>query len=176
MPESLPPSGLFVDQALINTFTDAINQLIADLGLQTLLHLPPKQTDCPNCDISGYRGRKSGRRYTSGGPEVFGQGGVCSWCEGKGFLIEHQNATYTALIENFQDDINFKDRWQARLSENEIFTTMQVVALTDIRRAESLEYFGERYRLVQGPIVVGLKDKEFVEAKWERIEQTGTTL
>ncbi len=91
--ESLPSAGRFVDNALVDLFTETIEQLIADMGRKVIIYLPPSASGCPNCFI-GFDGTSNGvydsnNPFALGGPLniPFPNGGVCPVCFKEDALI-----------------------------------------------------------------------------------------
>lgn len=65
--------------------TDALDDIITELGKDCRLYYPATMSDCPNCEYDSMAG-KSANRYTVGGPIPFEENTMCPVCAGVGEL------------------------------------------------------------------------------------------
>ena len=79
--------------------SDAIDDLIDQLGKQCTLVYPPVWTVCTNCVFDPV-GDKSANRWVSGGPIPFTDGAVCPLCDGAGKRADETTEVITMLIAN----------------------------------------------------------------------------
>jgi RNA polymerase subunit RPABC4/transcription elongation factor Spt4 len=76
--------------------SDAIDDLIDQLGKDCRLIYPDKVSDCPNCIFNPVT-QKSSNKYQSGGPFPFQDGTICPVCHGNGRLQSEQTETIKML-------------------------------------------------------------------------------
>lgn len=78
-----------LDAATKSIITDALDDLITELGKNCRLVYPPQMVSCINC-VKDPIGNKSANRWKTGGPIPFSNGMTCPMCGGEGFkAIEH---------------------------------------------------------------------------------------
>ena len=100
----LPIAGRYLTDNLKTLYSSSIQQLIADLGREVTLTLPPSTSGCPNCEFLSVAGRSIGR-YDSSNPYVgkpynipFPDGYKCPVCFPAGTVVSTENGY--SLIEN----------------------------------------------------------------------------
>lgn len=79
--------------------SEAIDDLINQLGKPCTLIYPPVWHPCENC-VYDIIGQKSSNRWISGGPIPFQDGAVCPLCGGAGKRADEVTETITMLVEN----------------------------------------------------------------------------
>ena len=81
-----------------NIASDAIDDLIDQLGKDCELIYPSLKTDCPNCIYDPITNRSTGR-YKSGGPRPFPHGTICPVCRGNGQIESTHTDTVRLLCQ-----------------------------------------------------------------------------
>lgn len=76
--------------------SNAIDDLIDQLGKDCRLLYPSVKIDCPNCIFDPTTNRSSGR-YQTDGPRPFSQGTICPVCRGNGLLDSEHTETIRML-------------------------------------------------------------------------------
>ena len=172
MPESLPPPGEFVNNALQQEFEGSIDQLLADLGYRITLYFEPSASGCPNCR-RGPDGESDGIYTDSDNPFSAGQynipfpdGSQCPVCKGSNKILTQQSQDYTALIQYNPTDIEFEDT--GREPAQVVRTKTQIVAFNDIKRTVKAKIEGEFYVLIREPVRTGLQVRSHVRAWWQK--------
>jgi len=169
--EDLPTPGFFVDNDTINLFKESMDQLIADMGQKFTLFLDPIKTNCPNCGFDARRG-KSNNVYTTSpaGPKRFKDGRICPWCKGKGQLFVEQTIQYTGILDPTKKGVDkaLEDLGMSA-TENAIRTITVFESFQEIKDASSASIRGEQFKLLAGPVILGLRDDQFVDTIWQKI-------
>jgi hypothetical protein len=172
MAESLPPAGAFVDDNLVNLFTETIEQLMADLGRAVTLRLPPLTLDCPNCGWDHIHQRSS-NIYTPNASGVtldksFPPGQRCPVCKGQGKLQFKRDTTYTALIGKNPRDDEFDYAAHGLVPSNVVRTKTVGTSFSDMEITQFIIIDDVEYEKVTFPIKTGLRDLNFVKVFWKR--------
>lgn len=166
--EVLPSSGLYIDQALVDTYRESIEQLVSDLGRKVNLHLPPQQIDCANCEYNSVT-KRSNNRYTpnaSGFNTSFPLGGTCPVCLGAGTLPIYRNFIYTALVRRTPNDLNYEFYGVDPTTVLRLKTVLSTYQ--DLVDAEFVVLDGQKYIKLAEPVLTGLRDNAFVVSFWHR--------
>jgi hypothetical protein len=79
-----------------SVITQALDDLITELGKPCRLEYPPKWAPCVNC-VYDPIGNKSSNRWLSGGPMQFPNGQTCPMCNGVGQLATAVTEVITFL-------------------------------------------------------------------------------
>lgn len=166
--ENLPAPGNFVDTALKNLFDSEMRKLLADVGQPLVLHMPPETTQCPNCVYDRRRNRSAGI-YTPGGPKPFERGQACPFCKSKGLLFTHRKENFTAILDPTKKTIEEKAQELGfRATENAIRSITVIETFQDIKDARLATIGNESYRLLAGPVKIGLGAEQFVDTIWDK--------
>ena len=101
------PFDNFITNDLVETYQNAIDAMLANMGKDVLVMGPATSSDCPNCNYSPLT-KRSGGIYNSGNPntlggplhKIFVNGTTCGVCRGRGRLsFDPQTVTMKCLIE-----------------------------------------------------------------------------
>ena len=111
--QNLPVAGKYVDDSLVTLYGTTIDQLIADMGRNITLYLPPTASGCPNCKIGfdgSSQGTTDGSNPFTGEPynRPFPTGGLCPVCQGTHQILTTNTATYKVLIQREPKDLNWQ--------------------------------------------------------------------
>jgi hypothetical protein len=174
--ESLPTPGLFVDADILSLYQENVDQVIADLGRQITIYLPPSTSGCPNC-FAGFDGASNGEYdNTNSNPingglhKPFPDGGVCPVCKGSHKIFTTRTAQYTATIGRDTKDIFF-DQSGKQIEPQNVYRTKTVLAsFEDIKNSTKMRIDGETCIRIRDPIKTGLQELRYVNAWWQRID------
>lgn len=175
MAESLPSSPLYVTSSLRSLFKSTLEQLMTDLGQTVTLYMPSTPSGCPNCKDSfdgGSLGEyDNANPFTAGGQynKQFPTGGICPVCQNTNKIwLSPKTVNYTALITRRPKDIDYDE---IGASPEHVFKTKTVgTSYEDIFGAEKAKIETFMCVRLQEPIKTGLKDRNFVQAYWKKIE------
>lgn len=169
-----PEASIQISDELISIYQSRIDAIINQLGKSVLLEYTPVRTPCINCEYEMIRGRSRGI-YKIGGPRPFARGRQCSYCKGRGFLETSVQKCIRCLIQwNPQDAKRYgisvsdhKDivRFKTYLYNfDELKRASFAIANYDIMSMVKL-----KVRLIQEPILVGLRESRYCISFWEMI-------
>jgi hypothetical protein len=172
MAENLPAAGAFVDNNLVNLFTDTIEQLMADLGRAITLRLPALTLDCPNCGWDHIH-QRSNNIYTANASgttlnKSFPPGQRCPVCRGAGKLQFKRDTTYTALIGKNPNAEEFDYTAYGLVPDIVVRTKTVGTSFSDMEIAQFAIIDGDEYERVTFPQKTGLRDLNFVKVYWKR--------
>ena len=164
-----------LDSSIVTIASQAIDDLINQLGKACLLLYPPRAQACNNC-IPDPVGRKSSNHWLSGGPMQFPDGSMCPLCNGVGQLMQQHTETITLLCAWEPSKFFVKLPASVQLPAGSIQTKGFMVDLPRVLKArsviiETLIQPIQRYRfdLVGEPVDPGniVQGRYFV-ANWKR--------
>lgn len=170
--QDLPPSGRFLNDALVNLFQSSLKQLISDLGRTVTFVLTPLRLDCPNCgwDFSLNRSNNIHTSNASGVifNKLFPTGGRCPVCKGRGKLDFQRSSVHKSLIgfgpapEEFDYEVfGLKPTEVVRLKNG-------LGIVNDLDKAQFAKIDGIEYEKIAFPRKTGLRDLAFVITYWKR--------
>ncbi len=87
-----------LDADVKGIITDALDDLISELGKDCRIVYPPKMVLCANC-VSDPIGHKPSNRWKTGGPTQFSLGSLCPMCNGDGRRAEEVTEILRFLCE-----------------------------------------------------------------------------
>lgn len=175
--EQLPLKGLYIDDALVDLFTETIQQLISDMGRKIDIYLPPTASGCPNCKL-GPDGTSQGI-YISSNPfmldgqynKPFPTGSICSVCKGTHTIKTIRKVQYTALISRAPRELRFGATGKEFDINNMFLTKTVKESFDDIKNAEKAVIDGNTVVPVRDIIRTGLRDLNFVRMFWQKIDK-----
>jgi len=172
----LPIAGRYLTDNLKNLYSTSIQQLIADLGREVVLTLPPSTSGCPNCTYSALDERSAGRYNTSnpfsGKPYniPFAENQRCPVCLGTHTIKEKKTATWRATIVKSPKEVNYEKYGVS--PENTVLTKTVINSFRDISNCVRATIDGLEYTRLSDPVKIGLgnnnEDLKFVNTIWKR--------
>lgn len=87
-----------IDNTIIQTYQQGIDDLINQLGKNCRLVFPPRIIPCPNCILDPNTKMSTGY-YKAGGPYFFDDGTICPMCNGGGQQSIESTKTIKMLVE-----------------------------------------------------------------------------
>jgi len=173
----LPISGKYLTSSLKSLYSNAIQQLISDLGREVTLTLPPSTSGCPNCEFLSVAGRSIGR-YDSSNPHVgkpynipFPDGYKCPVCRGEHEIKVKKLGVWRATVVKNPKSLKYED--YGVLPENVVMTKMVIEAWNDITNCSRARIDGLDYTKLSDPVKIGLgnegSDLKFINCLWKRV-------
>lgn len=169
-----PTASIQIKPSLISIYQSRIDALINQLGKNVYLEFDPIRGPCPNCTYDTLRKRSTGI-YKTGGPRPFARGRKCPHCKGRGFEETLVNKCIRCLIkwnpkdaENFGISVsNHKDI--VRLKTYLYNFDRLKRAKFAITNYDIMNMIKLKVKLIQEPILVGLRESRYCISFWELI-------
>jgi hypothetical protein len=177
---TLPSAGTYVTDEIVETYQDAIDALISDMGRTVTLNMLPSVIKCPNCILErvGQKWKSLGR-YNPSNPNPVGGAlnkifveGVCPVCSGSATIATVQTHELKGLIQwgpkEIESDIEGRNlinicRVKCLQSCHESYIMKCIEAVVD----------GIRVKLWKVPSKRGIRDIRYINSYWERIDNNG---
>jgi hypothetical protein len=160
----------------IKTVTSqALDDLMTELGKNCQLIYPPKWAACVNCVFDPI-GQKSSNRWVNGGPAPFPEGSVCPVCNGAGQRAEETTETIKMLVRSEPAHFWVKAPPGVNVPAGLIQTKGFFTDMPKVLQAQQMVVQPElqaiiryRYTLVGEPLDIGniIQGRYFV-AMWQR--------
>ncbi len=169
-----PTTSIQISDLLIGIYQSRIDEIINDLGKNTLLEFDPVRTPCPNCLFDTLRNRSLGI-FRIGGPRPFKRGRKCPYCKGRGLLEVAVTKVIKCLTKwNPEDSENFgvsMEKTEGIVRLKTFFTEADdlIRARTAVVNHDIVEQIELRVKLVKGPVPVGLREDRYCISFWELI-------
>ena len=172
----LPVAGRYLTDNLKNLYATSIQQLIADLGREVILTMPPSTSGCPNCIYSALDESSMGR-YNSDNPYSgkpynipFPDNYRCPVCRGNHEIKTRRTATWRATIVKSPKEVNYEKYGVS--PENTVLTKTVINSFNDITNCKRAKIDGLDYVKLSDPAKIGLgnnpEDLKFVNTIWKR--------
>ena len=165
-------SGKYISNKIVETFSEAINQLRTDIGRQITIYFDPLSSGCPNSLLNPVTRTDSNtyntdNPFSSGNLNIppfgsgqynlsFPQGSLCPVCNGQGFLFAPSSISYQANISWLGADE--KSRLQGEELTADIEVKIEISGFQDLDRAKSFSVDGIKCVRVKAPKKSGLRD------------------
>jgi len=173
----LPVPGRYLTATLKQQYQNAISQIIADMGREVTLHLPPTESGCPNCKFISMGGR-SQNVYNASNPfpagpynRQFPNGVRCSVCNGEHVIKTVKTAIWRATVVKRPEDYEYTEG--GPLPENVALTKFRTEAWDDVCNCVRATIDGLDYDRLSEPYKRGMgneaDDLKFVECFWKRV-------
>lgn len=169
-----------ITEDLKNTFTSAIEALLADSALTVpckLVYENTKLEDCPNC-IYDSISKKSSNQYQTGGPIYFVDGQICPYCSGFGSLsFKKEEDIYLGIIKPAFFGGSNLDLNGLTFVDGMIQSLCGIVHYAKIKRASHiiidtnlLTISNSRFIRYKDPTPIGFGNNAFIITTWQGVQ------
>lgn len=161
-----------INQTYFDKYVEYANAMIAEFGVNCIIHYPPLRVECGNCYFNTLPGVSASNTYKPGGPYPFTSGDVCPYCNGLGYK-ESETTETIKLRAYFEKKSWNKISIPVGIPDGSVWTIGHMADLIKIQRAAYITLPSElttpfAYTLYEEPIPWGLKRDRYFSAFWQR--------